>query len=132
MRTELLIGGAWVSGEGRARLGVSNPATGATIAEVEVATEADVAAAAEAAAGPGADALEAMPVFERARLLHVVADAIDARADELARQLTAESGKPLDRFFERCVYGSSLPGITFSYEVRPAAQDQRAAAGGQG
>ncbi len=95
MRTDLLIGGAWVSGDGRDRAPVSNPATGEIIAEVEVATETDVAAAVDAAAGPGADALEAMPVFERARLLHVVADAIDARADELARQLTAESGKPL-------------------------------------
>ena len=94
MRTELLIGGSWTAGD-RERLPVENPATGDVVAEVALATIDDVGAAVDAAAGRGADALEAMPVFERARLLHRVADGIDARADELARLLSAESGKPL-------------------------------------
>ncbi len=94
MRTELLIGGSWTAGD-RERLPVENPATGEVVAEVALATIDDVGAAVDAAAGHGADALEAMPVFERARLLHRVADGIDARADELARLLSAESGKPL-------------------------------------
>lgn len=39
--------------------------------------------------------MEAMPAFERAAALHRVADALDTRRAELARQLTDEQGKPL-------------------------------------
>ena len=55
----------------------------------------DVDARGRAAAGPGADAMEAMPPFERAELLHRVADLLDERADDLAATLTLEQGKPL-------------------------------------
>ena len=38
--------------------------------------------------------------------------------------LEAESGQPLERFFERWIYGSTLPQISFSYDV------ERVASGG--
>jgi len=49
-----------------------------------------------------------------------------AGTEDLRRALEAESGRSLERFFERWVYGSSLPQLQFSYRV------QNDAAAGQG
>ncbi len=38
-------------------------------------------------------------------------------SDDFRRALEAESGRPLERFFERWVYSSALPRLTFSYRV---------------
>src|SRR5262245_7853672 len=90
-RTELLIGGRWVAGGADEALAVHSPATGEHLADVSVATPADVVAAARDAQ----EVLEAMPPFERAALLHATADLLDERAEDLARQLTTEQGKPI-------------------------------------
>jgi aminopeptidase N len=37
--------------------------------------------------------------------------------DNFRRAMEAESGRPLDRFFERWVYNSTLPKLTFSHRV---------------
>jgi aminopeptidase N len=40
-----------------------------------------------------------------------------AGTDTLRVAMEAEAGRPLERFFERWVYGSSLPRLSFSYKV---------------
>src|SRR5579875_1866831 len=72
------------------------PGTGALVAAVGAGTPAEVGAAVRAAR----DAFDAGPWprmtgFERAALLHKVADAIDANAESLARLDAEEAGKPL-------------------------------------
>jgi aminopeptidase N len=45
--------------------------------------------------------------------------------DDLRRAMEAESGRSLERFFERWVYGSSLPQLRFSYRVEPEQNGSR-------
>lgn len=91
---DLLIDGVWRAGGDGRTAPLTSPITGEHLADVAMATADDVDAAVTASAGPGADAMEAMPPFERAELLHRVADLLTERADELAATLTLEQGKP--------------------------------------
>jgi len=91
----LLIDGSWSPGADGRTVALHSPITGEHLADVAQAAPVDVERAVAAAAGPGADAMEAMPPFERAELLHRVADLLDERADDLAATLTLEQGKPL-------------------------------------
>lgn len=75
-------------------LEVTSPATGEKVGVVSAA-DAEEVRAVIGAARHGAESMEEMAPFERAERLHVVADLIEGRADELARQLTMESGKPI-------------------------------------
>jgi len=89
----ICVGGTWR--EGRAgTMPAVGPASGATFASVAVASPADVddAVAAAGAAGPSWAALSA---FERAACCRAVAAAIDSRAEDLARALAEDQGKPL-------------------------------------
>lgn len=74
---------------------VINPATGEIAAEVALGsvTDVDAAVAAARAAFP---AWAATPDAERAAALGRIADLIEANADELARLITLEQGKPQD------------------------------------
>jgi succinate-semialdehyde dehydrogenase/glutarate-semialdehyde dehydrogenase len=92
--TRLHVAGAWRSG-GAGAIDVRSPIDDTLVASVAAASTLDVDDAVAAAAGEGAAAMEAMPPFERAALLHKAADLLDQRAEELAGQLTAEQGKPL-------------------------------------
>jgi len=40
-----------------------------------------------------------------------------AGTEDLRRAMEAESERPLERFFERWIYGSTLPRLTFTYRV---------------
>jgi aminopeptidase N len=44
-----------------------------------------------------------------------------AGTDDLRRAFEEESGKPLERFFERWIYNAELPVIRYSSVVEPAA-----------
>jgi len=92
--TKLLIDGRWTDGSAERAISVTSPATGEPLGSVPSATSADLEAAV-AGARRGAAAMEAMPPFERARLLHVAADHIEAARDELGRLVALENGKPL-------------------------------------
>jgi len=89
---QMLIDGALV--DGARAIDVINPALGETFATSPVPSpeQLDQAVAAAAAAFPG---WSARNVSEREALLHAAADVIEAHADELARLLTQEQGKPL-------------------------------------
>ena len=46
--------------------------------------------------------------------------------EDFRAAMEAETGRSLERFFERWIYGSTLPRVTFSYRVDPAAAGQQA------
>jgi phenylacetaldehyde dehydrogenase len=88
----LYIGGQRVSTGGW--LATVDPATGDTIAEVPVATPAEV----DLAVGAAADAFpgwRATPATERARILWTLADLIEHHRDELAAIEVLDNGKPI-------------------------------------
>ena len=87
------IGGDWAESTGENVRQIVSPVTGETMAEVPDASAEDVARAAKAArdAQPGWAALSA---WDRAKVCHAVADLIDERREDMARELTLEQGKP--------------------------------------
>jgi acyl-CoA reductase-like NAD-dependent aldehyde dehydrogenase len=91
---EMLIDGAWVGAHSGATFAAESPATGAPIGEVPKGDRED-ARRAIAAANRAVDAWGRTTAFERAALMHRVADAIEKRRDELAHTLTLDQGKPL-------------------------------------
>jgi succinate-semialdehyde dehydrogenase / glutarate-semialdehyde dehydrogenase len=90
----LFIDGAWQSGEGRDVAAVVNPATGATIAELPLATPADLDAAL-AAAERGFRHWRTVDPEARGAILRKIAALIRERQESIALLLTAEQGKPI-------------------------------------
>ena len=70
------------------------PVDGSLLSRVHEATREIVDRAVDAARDAYRGAWGGMPVAERCRLLHAVADAIDARADEFVEAETLDTGKP--------------------------------------
>jgi acyl-CoA reductase-like NAD-dependent aldehyde dehydrogenase len=106
----LLIGGRLVPGAGT--FDVINPATEQVLARCPRAdlNQLNQAVAAAKAAFP---AWAATPLAERAKLLNRLADAIEARAPELAAILTQEQGKPLGgAHFEIAIAAGNIRGFT--------------------
>jgi succinate-semialdehyde dehydrogenase/glutarate-semialdehyde dehydrogenase len=91
---ELLISGRWVGADGRKTIPVHNPATGAVLAELPCATEADLDEAL-AAAGKGFSLWRRISANERARILRRAADLMRERREYLATLVTLELGKPI-------------------------------------
>lgn len=89
---KLLIGGKMVAGD--QEMDVINPATEEVLTKCPRASEAQLndAVAAAKAAFPG---WAAKPIAERKAVLNAIADTIEKHADELARLLTQEQGKPI-------------------------------------
>lgn len=90
----MFIGDRWRLGEGRDTFAVIDPARGETIAEVPLATTADLEEALEAAA-KGFILWRATPVEQRAAVLKRTAALIRERAEGIAQLLTLEQGKPI-------------------------------------
>lgn len=90
----LNIGGRSLQGEGRQLLPVIDPATGATLGELPLATPADLDLALEAAQRAFAVWRGVTPL-ERGRLLQAIGALIRERAPALARIVTLEQGKGL-------------------------------------
>ena len=105
LKTDALIGGEWVAGA--ARFDVVDPATGLKLADVANlgAAEADAAITAADKAWP---AWRAKTAKERHAVLMKWFALIMANADDLARILTAEQGKPLAEARGEVVYGASF------------------------
>jgi aminomuconate-semialdehyde/2-hydroxymuconate-6-semialdehyde dehydrogenase len=89
-----LIDGELRTPVGNAYLDVFEPATGRVYARCPDSDARDVEAAV-AAAERAAPAWAALPNGERARHLHRLADAVEARLDELAREESRDNGKPV-------------------------------------
>jgi aldehyde dehydrogenase (NAD+) len=92
----LFIAGEWQDAASGATFSTFNPSTGRVLTEVAAAGEADVDRAVSAAREAFEDSdWSRMSGRKRGRLLHKIADAIEARADDLARLETLDNGKPL-------------------------------------
>ena len=89
---QLFIDGSWRAGEDRDRFTVVNPATGSGIAELPLATEADLdeALAAAERAWPEWRSTE---VDRRASILRKAAKLLRERSEDIGRILTQEQGK---------------------------------------
>lgn len=87
------IGGDWTESTGETTRTIVSPVTGETLAEAPDAAREDIdrAVAAARRAQPGWAALSA---WDRAKVCHAIADLLDERKEELARELTLEQGKP--------------------------------------
>jgi acyl-CoA reductase-like NAD-dependent aldehyde dehydrogenase len=87
------VGGEWVASTGENARQVVSPVTGETLAEAPDASAEDIDRAVAAArnAQPRWGALSA---WERAKVCHAIADLIDERREEFARELSLEQGKP--------------------------------------
>src|SRR6476661_10709782 len=92
LKTHALIDGQWV--EGGARFDVHDPATGQKLADVADLGPAETEAAL-AAAEKAWPAWRARPAKERAAILMKWFALLHQHADDLARIMTAEQGKPL-------------------------------------
>ncbi|MFO1277778.1 MAG: NAD-dependent succinate-semialdehyde dehydrogenase [Sphaerotilus natans] len=105
LKLDALINGEWVAGS--SRFDVTDPATGATLASVPRlgAAETEAAIAAANAAWP---AWRAKTAKERAAILMKWHALMIENADDLARIMTAEQGKPLAEARGEVVYGASF------------------------
>ncbi|MEA2362355.1 MAG: hypothetical protein QOD71_1500 [Thermoleophilaceae bacterium] len=90
----MFVDGEWCDAAGGATAEATSPATGESLGPVAEGTR-DDARRAIAAANAAFPSWAARTGFERAELLHRVADACERRSDELARILTLDQGKPL-------------------------------------
>lgn len=88
----LFINGRWLTGAATGE--VVSPVTGAALGEVSLATARDTGNAIDAAAA-ALPKLRAMGGFARAEALHRAADEMLRRADEGAKMISLETGKPI-------------------------------------
>ena len=109
------IGGDWAEATGEDSREIVSPVSGEKLADVPNASEEDIARAARAAR-------EAQPrwaartAWERAEVCHAIADLIDERKEDFARELSLEQGKPY--------VGEAIPDIEETAEnFRIAAED---------
>lgn len=105
VKTQALINGEWISG--KSSFAVIDPATGAALAEVAN-LGAEEAAAAIAAANQAWPAWRSKTAKERHAILMRWYQLLLKHADDLARIMTAEQGKPLAEARGEVVYGASF------------------------
>lgn len=91
-RTELWIGGSWVTADRHVRL--QNPHTGDVVAEVGYASVTQATAAVEDS-NAAFQAFKKVSVHERAQILTRVAKLLAGQREEAARIIATEAGKPL-------------------------------------
>ena len=105
LKTDALINGQWVTGA--SRFAVTDPATGAVLAQVANLgpAEAEQAIAAANAAWP---AWKNKTAKERSIILRKWYDLLMANQDDLGRIMTAEQGKPLPEAKGEVAYGASF------------------------
>jgi 1-pyrroline dehydrogenase len=106
LQTRHLINGEWIEDSATAHP-VVDPSTGDIIAEVGVATAATVDSAVDAAREAFRRWRHTTPK-ERSEILLVLADLIDANADELARIDSLNVGKPLPNALEEVATSSDV------------------------
>ena len=124
------IGGQHVHSTLRKSYGVTDPATGEEYAQVEVGLAADINQAVLAAR----TALETglwpgMAAPERARVLHGIADAIDARADDIAAAEARCTGLPVTQAREQAARAGGLFRLAADLITAGAETDEACAPG---
>ena len=90
---ENFIGGDWTAATSEGGREIVSPVTGEVLAHAPDASRDDVRRAADAARA-AQPAWGALSVFDRAEVMHRIADGLEERREELARSLVLENGKP--------------------------------------
>ncbi len=124
---ENYVGGKWVAAGATARLAVTNPATGETLAEVPMGGKADVNAAV-AAAKAAFPAWRQVPAVQRARYLFRFRDLLDQHRQEIAEICTREHGKTLaeslndlGRGIENVEHACGMPALSMAPNLEDVA-----------
>jgi acyl-CoA reductase-like NAD-dependent aldehyde dehydrogenase len=89
----MFINGEWTESESGKSFEAYNPATLDVIARLPEGTRKDAERAVLAARDAG-EHLARLPIWERAGILHRIADAMEERKEDLARSLSLDQGKP--------------------------------------
>lgn len=105
LKTDAYINGAWVAGD--VRFAVHDPATGLKLADVADLGAAQTQAAIDAA-NAALPAWRSKPAKERAAIMMKWFHLLMANADDLARIMTAEQGKPVPEAKGEVGYGASF------------------------
>ena len=105
LRSDALLDGEWVAAP--KRFGVHNPANAVLLAEV-ASLDADAARLAVEAAQRALPGWRSRSALERGRLLTRWAQLMRQHAEDLARLMTAEQGKPLAEARGEVAYGASF------------------------
>jgi 5-carboxymethyl-2-hydroxymuconic-semialdehyde dehydrogenase len=121
------IGGRYTFSTLRKSYGVTDPATGKEYAQVEVGLGADsnqavLAAQAALEAGPWPE----MTALERARVLSGIADAIDARADDIAAAEGQSTGLPVTQSREQATRAGEVFRLAAGLITAGADEDRTA------
>ncbi|HEU5038870.1 MAG TPA: NAD-dependent succinate-semialdehyde dehydrogenase [Nocardioides sp.] len=124
--TDLYVDGAWVAAEGGRRFDVTDPATGEVIASVADGSAADGLRALDAA-HRAQESWARTPARARAEILRRGFEMVTARAEEFARLITLEMGKPLAESRGEVAYGAEFlrwfseeaPRISGRYATAP-------------
>jgi betaine-aldehyde dehydrogenase len=93
-RVQMLIDGGWVDAAGGGSIAIEAPGTRSTIAGVPRGQAEDIDRAVKAATA-AFPAWSRVPPRERGRLLQRIADAVEARCEELARIIAEETGNAI-------------------------------------
>ncbi|MCR9139744.1 MAG: NAD-dependent succinate-semialdehyde dehydrogenase [Alphaproteobacteria bacterium] len=107
LKTECLVGGRWVSANSGDRLDVLDPATGDVLASVPRMGAADTRDAIDKAQ-IAHEEWSSRTAADRADVLHRWAAAMRADADDLARLMTLEQGKPFSESLVEIEYAASF------------------------
>jgi succinate-semialdehyde dehydrogenase / glutarate-semialdehyde dehydrogenase len=105
LKTDALINGEWVKGD--VRFDIVDPATGQKLVDVASLGAAETEAAV-AAAGKALPAWRGKTAKERATVMMKWFALLHQHADDLARIMTAEQGKPLAEARGEVIYGASF------------------------
>jgi malonate-semialdehyde dehydrogenase (acetylating)/methylmalonate-semialdehyde dehydrogenase len=122
------IGGKWEAPDGRTTQPVTNPATGATLAKVPFANEADIDRAVRIAHEAFLKWRE-VPVVDRCQLLYRYKPLLEKHADEVAAILTSENGKTADdakaevrRMIQMVEVACGMPSLMMGDSLNDVAQ----------
>jgi malonate-semialdehyde dehydrogenase (acetylating) / methylmalonate-semialdehyde dehydrogenase len=122
------VNGVWEQPTGRTRQPVTNPASGAVLAEVPYATEADVDRAVRAAHAAFLKWRD-VPVVDRVQVLYRFKALLEEHAGEIAAILTRENGKTADdakaevrRMIQMVEVACGMPSLMMGDSLNDVAQ----------
>ena len=107
VRRDLFIGGEWREAESGRRFDVRDPADGSLLAQVADGDEGDAMDALDAAV-EAQDAWRRTPPRERGEILRRAFELLTERADDFARLISLEMGKPLAEARGEVAYGAEF------------------------
>ncbi|MDM0091670.1 MULTISPECIES: NAD-dependent succinate-semialdehyde dehydrogenase [unclassified Variovorax] len=103
----LFIDGQWTGASDGRTLPIHNPATGSVLAQLAHASREDLDRALDAA-DRGFKTWRRVSAFERSQLLRRAAGIIRSRANDIARLMTQEQGKPLNEARTEALAGADI------------------------